>query len=481
MERPEPLKLAVRTAHVSPSLRALLAHLPGELRLDLVASTRGPWPPSVPTLIKASDSIASLRLETRFESRAACRLVARRFDRQVSVDLDDIGPSFEQVVDRLLLELLEPNELGHLLREVALVGATTSTLQLITTHMLSSYSLPHALTIMLAGITAGYCLGFNRAALFRYDAERERLVGEAAIGPDSDEEAHRIWEGVEAESQGILDLIARLDPTQPMSSRFYERVRTIAIPLDEADEEIGRALTIATPTRFRQATIRNPRLAALGTNGEFVLAPIRAHQRLLGMLFADDYFQPAPIDGVRLQQLGFFIDQTALVWENFELLARERDFARRDPLTGTLNRREFDRLAAELEGQSDIQLALIVIDVDLFKSVNDRRGHAEGDRILRAVARALGTGLREDDLLCRWGGDEFVILLPDADAAVAELVAERLVTLARERLPVTLSLGAAASPIDGEDVATLFQQADERLYRAKAAGRNRAVVSATEA
>ncbi|MCA9524357.1 MAG: GGDEF domain-containing protein [Myxococcales bacterium] len=477
MSIPNALRRAASTAHVSPALRALLSNVPDELHLTLTVGGHGPWPDPIPELVKLGDLLERLTLELHVGEDAGCRLEARHGEAQVTFVDGELGPTLESVADRLLVALLTHDELGQLMRRVAMVGSTTTTLQLITTHMLSRYDLKHALYVMLGGITAGYCLGFHRAALFRYDAETATLDGMAAIGPDSEEEAHRIWEGVEVESRSIVDLIESFDPESLSQSAFQARVETIRIPLAQADDELLRALAIREPTRFVQATIDNPHLSGLGTSGEFVLAPIRAHQRLLGLLFADNRYGRRPIDELRLTQLRFFIDQTALIWENFELLARERDLARRDPLTGALNRREFDRLAAEhLAALAPNQtMALLLIDIDQFKRVNDRLGHLEGDRILRAACRLIGSLLRENDLLCRWGGDEFVALLPSANRESAMSVAERLLKLARERLSITLSIGVAGYPEDGRDIDTLFSVSDRRLYHAKELGRDMAI------
>jgi diguanylate cyclase (GGDEF)-like protein len=162
-----------------------------------------------------------------------------------------------------------------------------------------------------------------------------------------------------------------------------------------------------------------------------------------------------------------------------------------DSLTGVMNHGaikawlETSLHRSRLEHRS---LAIIMVDLDHFKRINDTHGHQAGDATLHAVARAIHKDLRGNDQLGRYGGEEFLIVLQDADLEEAALVAERIrETIARldvrhndRRVPVTVSLGVAAT--QGEDTAqALHARADEALYRAKGNGRNRVELSAPEA
>jgi diguanylate cyclase (GGDEF)-like protein/PAS domain S-box-containing protein len=151
-----------------------------------------------------------------------------------------------------------------------------------------------------------------------------------------------------------------------------------------------------------------------------------------------------------------------------------------DALTGLSNRRRFaEHLEHELRRhQRDGRpLALLAFDLDHFKPVNDQHGHAVGDRLLAEVAQRLQAGVRELDMAARLGGDEFAVLLPGADAAVAERVARLLSQRLAEpymlgslQIRVSASIGIALCPPDGDDAATLCDAADRALYAAKAAG-----------
>ncbi len=157
--------------------------------------------------------------------------------------------------------------------------------------------------------------------------------------------------------------------------------------------------------------------------------------------------------------------------------------AHKDPLTGLPNRLAYDeRLAQEFARWKRFQnsLALLVWDIDYFKSVNDEFGHAVGDKLLKIIAGELLSGIRETDFVCRYGGEEFVMLLPGAESASASKVAEKLrkkIEACRFKfkgttIPITISCGASQFN-EGDQPEKVFDRADKALYRAKDDGRNR--------
>ncbi|OUS10561.1 diguanylate cyclase [Gammaproteobacteria bacterium 54_18_T64] len=154
-----------------------------------------------------------------------------------------------------------------------------------------------------------------------------------------------------------------------------------------------------------------------------------------------------------------------------------------DKLTGTSNRQIFDALFKQAHGHSKrnkLQLSAIMIDVDYFKKINDSHGHPAGDKVLQALAEVLKNSIRESDSLFRWGGEEFLILLPDSNVKTARRfaekirlkVAEMIFTLPPQSLPVTVSAGVASIG-DTDTADDLISRADKALYSAKENGRNR--------
>ncbi|MEO5961986.1 MAG: GGDEF domain-containing protein, partial [Thermomonas sp.] len=161
-----------------------------------------------------------------------------------------------------------------------------------------------------------------------------------------------------------------------------------------------------------------------------------------------------------------------------------RRTAEHDSLTGTQNRRSLDQaLVREFKAGrlSETALAVLFIDIDCFKRINDRLGHACGDLCIRSIAASVRGELRPADALGRYGGDEFLVLLPGQDAAAARVIAERLrkavedsvVYWQGEALPLTVSIGMAARRETDREPAMLLERADKALYAAKHEGRNR--------
>jgi diguanylate cyclase (GGDEF) domain len=162
---------------------------------------------------------------------------------------------------------------------------------------------------------------------------------------------------------------------------------------------------------------------------------------------------------------------------------RHRLEANTDSLTGVLNRRALFSLFRE----SDLVpgLAVLMFDLDHFKQINDRRGHAEGDRVLQQFARVLRDALRDDDIVARLGGEEFCVLLPNLGGEAAKVVAERIRTgfadlaipTGKDELIATVSVGLATGGSD-ESFASVLSRADAALYKAKSAGRNQVQLAA---
>jgi diguanylate cyclase (GGDEF)-like protein len=164
------------------------------------------------------------------------------------------------------------------------------------------------------------------------------------------------------------------------------------------------------------------------------------------------------------------------------LFQQVRALADTDPLTELLNRRRFSELAevefARAKRYSN-PIAVIMLDIDHFKQVNDTYGHGVGDQVLKAIAERL-RAVRVSDILARYGGEELVALCPETSAEEAERLAERLCLALRERdiettegpIPITASIGVATLERGVENLDALIDRADQALYAAKSAGRN---------
>jgi diguanylate cyclase (GGDEF)-like protein len=182
-------------------------------------------------------------------------------------------------------------------------------------------------------------------------------------------------------------------------------------------------------------------------------------------------------------------EQLSLAVGNLRLQETLRSSSERDPLTDLYNRRHLEiSLQRELARaqRHGFPVSLVMLDVDHFKDFNDTNGHDAGDEVLRNVAHVLKRHTRVEDVACRYGGEEFLIVLTscsmdDAYAkaeAIREAIAQQQVFTRGTALPrITASLGIASYPEDGDRMERLIAEADAALYRAKATGRNRIVAS----
>ncbi|MEB2233741.1 diguanylate cyclase [Xanthomonas campestris pv. campestris] len=210
--------------------------------------------------------------------------------------------------------------------------------------------------------------------------------------------------------------------------------------------------------------------------------PMSAQGTQLGFLFLS---APGPAPMPRLEIAEAAAEQLSLALSNLRLRESLRRQSIRDALTGLYNRRYLEEaLSHELArcARRDLPLSVLMLDVDHFKQFNDGQGHAGGDLLLAAVGELLLTRLRAEDVACRYGGEEFTVILPETDGKEAMRVAEQIrghiaalaVSDGQRALPrVTASIGVASFPADGELGSALIQKADAALYVAKRQGRNR--------
>ncbi len=220
----------------------------------------------------------------------------------------------------------------------------------------------------------------------------------------------------------------------------------------------------------------------LTTNANFVGIPLHAKSRVCGTLLVTHRRKAFSPDDIRV--LKILCNQAAVAIENARVYERLEQLAATDSLTGLFNRRYFHQ-ALEREvarvGRREASVALILLDIDHFKNLNDTYGHPMGDVVLKKVGEILRGALRKGDVLARYGGEEFVILLPEATyrgtGDFAERIRKSISTAALHpaggRRKVTVSVGWSIFPEDTESSKKLVELADRALYFAKDTGRNR--------
>lgn len=290
--------------------------------------------------------------------------------------------------------------------------------------------------------------------LFRDDKDVLHVVGSAGWPEDYRSALPEVTVRC-ADTPELADIIAH--PDQP---RVYD---------DQCDDPFLRAMLQAFETKM------------------IAVVPIRGEERLHGVLIAGWLAGSCPprVDEPLLRKLRGLADQTTNALDKVELLATVHRQASTDPLTGTANRRLFMERVGRAAGDAHPErpVALLFIDLDGFKGVNDTLGHAAGDELLNVVAERLRRCVRQDDLVGRLGGDEFTLLAavegPEAATELADRVVARIVepiSIQGQTLQVRCSIGVVVVSEPVPDASEVLRDADAAMYAAKKAGGNRCVL-----
>ncbi|HKJ30051.1 MAG TPA: sensor domain-containing diguanylate cyclase [Desulfuromonadales bacterium] len=217
-----------------------------------------------------------------------------------------------------------------------------------------------------------------------------------------------------------------------------------------------------------------------------IAVPLKIHKRTIGVLYLDD-FKSREFDAEKLELLSVLSSFATMSIDHARLYARTLQLACTDGLTGLYNHRQFKKTFIEEVARAkrySKPLAVILLDVDDFKKFNDTYGHPNGDIVLQEMAVMLKELLRDCDSLFRYGGEEFVTLLPETPLAEAVKVAERIRIFVETESPrfltgitkthgITVSVGVAALPDHGSDTQSLLQKVDDLMYQAKKDGKNK--------
>jgi diguanylate cyclase (GGDEF)-like protein/PAS domain S-box-containing protein len=264
---------------------------------------------------------------------------------------------------------------------------------------------------------------------------------------------------------------------------------TSHLPTTEFEANDCWALRTGHPHSVSAGDLTAPCRHAAGVSHSYHCIPILAQGESVGVLHLQATDEVPQLNSAELSFKTTFAGQIGLSIANIKLREELRTQSVRDALTGLYNRRYLEEaLERELRratraGQS---VGILMLDLDHFKEFNDTHGHDAGDTVLREAAAFLMKNVRAEDLVCRFGGEEFVIILPTADIEGARTRAERLcemvkklscVYLGQQLRMVTFSGGVAAFPLHGKTPQELMAAADAALYEAKAAGRDRIVAA----
>jgi diguanylate cyclase (GGDEF)-like protein len=361
----------------------------------------------------------------------------------------------------------------------------------ISNAMRTTLKLDEILYIILTGVTAHIGLGFNRAVLFLVNEKDKLLEGKMAIGPKTGEEANRIWKQIEKEEMGLDDLISVFQfSNSAVESEFNKSVRRVKIPLQSSNlDPLAIGVQEGMPLHLTKDNIDkykdNPLIQLLNTH-ELALVPLKAKDKVNGLIVADNFVTKEPITKDDIMILTMLGNQAGLAIQNSRLYESAVTRAHSDSLTELWNHGYFQYLLQDEMEKSramNSKLSLLMLDLDDFKALNDLFGHQAGDKVLKELAQFLKNRSRKMDYVCRYGGEEFTVILPQTDRDEAFTIAEHL-RLEIEKHPfiqrispesekkLTVSIGIASFPANGTTPSDTIAASDRALYQAKRKGKN---------
>ena len=370
-----------------------------------------------------------------------------------------------------------------LVEQLAKARQELSTLFEISNAMHKTLELEQILFIILTGVTSHTGLGFNRAMLLLLDAQGKNLEGKMGIGPDNGDEARRIWSLIDKQKMDLDDLVNSYSHSKQAlnNSLFFNQVASVKVAVVEPEGGIlAKAFCDGMPLHIKRenfASFPNDTLFTIFYSDEFVVVPLKAKDKSIGLIVADNLFTRRTITKDDIRVLMTFANQAGMAIENSQLYERAIVKSHKDSLTDLWNHGYFQyTLEDKMKNSKDRWgvLSVILADIDNFKIYNDTWGHQKGDEILAKISRIILDSSRKIDTVCRYGGEEFAIILPDSSKKDTAIIAERIrANVEQTEQKISMSLGVASFPEDGVTKDELIRSADGALYEAKRTGKNK--------
>jgi len=299
-----------------------------------------------------------------------------------------------------------------------------------------------------------------------------------------------ICKGLALERAAFFDIDAETGAIRGLTvldiSSAAPDITSIALPAPKPEEPLGKIIAGGKPSLLL-ADEGEGLLRAMDSS-EAVVSPLAAGKRTEGIVFADNYLSKRPLTSADLVSMSVLVEEAGMAFENavlYQHAQRLKTMAETDALTGLFNRRHILHLLQNEVYRSErykLPLSIAMVDIDRFKVFNDKYGHQAGDRVLRSFSRLLRKSSRNIDIPGRFGGEEFLVILPETGIESAGIYGERVRKLA-ERLGAhlkdryrecsfTISVGLTLFN-DSDDINSFIHRVDQAMYAAKQRGRNR--------
>ncbi|MFD2669999.1 diguanylate cyclase [Marinicrinis sediminis] len=356
----------------------------------------------------------------------------------------------------------------------------------ISSAMQSTFDLPTLYHTILTVMTAGFGLGFNRAFLLLVSDDKKYLVGRLGIGSMSIREGLDKWANLIHHRIDLKDLI-QLNHVQK-DLELNDVVLSMKLPLHQAGiftTALKKEQILHIQEWDESDRVQLMLKELFDIRDEFAVIPLITHHTSIGVIVVDNNIYHTPITHELLDSTIPFANQAAMAISNALTYQQTQEYAIKDGLTGLYNLRYYQSIFkqyCEAARSFRGRLAMLVLDIDYFKHYNDQNGHQNGNIVLTQFANALKTCLRSEDILFRFGGEEFVIVVPNCPedelmkhAEFVRHTIDQTYFHNQETQPnqnLTVSIGIASYPAHCKEPEHLFEAADLALFKAKESGRN---------
>jgi len=351
--------------------------------------------------------------------------------------------------------------------------------------MRTTLRLEEIVYIILTGLTAHEGLSFNRAILFLVDEDAKKINGFMGIGPMYMQEATSIWRSIEQQKMDLYDLIKTYHriKEETVKPKFMEYVQSLSFDLNEKSGFLYNVLWERGTLHIKgdkAYELKDDPLIVKLQLGEFLVASLWIKDKPEGIIIVDNYVTKKLINEADIRIFNMFVEQAAGAIENSRAFEDTLIKAHTDTLTSLWNHGYFQyKLDEELlkAKSKNYPISILMIDLDDFKKFNDTYGHIQGDEALRKVSEQLKKTVRDVDIICRYGGEEFSVILPfttkEEAFGVAEVIRKSLAENNIVGYKFTVSIGLSSYPQDGMEKDALIRKADMALYKAKREGKNK--------
>ncbi|WP_457284003.1 GGDEF domain-containing protein [Petrotoga sp. DB-2] len=484
---PEKYQPKIKSAYVNPGITLLLENFTKEVLFDFEVMIKIHFDPfKVPDnlykFIKICNSFSIFTIKNIEETNCIeeQKVELKRIQMEIVVEIN--YETFQKEESIVVYEIIKNSStlVGSMLTDILLNSSKIANVFRASKIILEkSYkpetSIDEMLYITMTAITGGFAGGFNRAILFVEDSGDFKV--HRVIGPESDREADKTYEKFETLERNIELYLSQYEVGMSYFSNLEKRIKGITIKKELLIDNdlfkyaIESHSTIKLPVSRLEEKIVN----LLDLRGEIAISPIEIDNGRLAFYLCDNRYNGKPITDDQLEILDYYAKESWMMWQNKIYQSILKKDAQIDLLTNIGNRRSYENYISSIKYLKNQKIALVMVDLDDFKEVNDSYGHEKGDTLLKKFAQLCVDNLRKKDSIFRYGGDEFVIILEGVKKEEVYSILKRINRKLKQEMNVTFSAGVAYG--NSHEIDLLFKIADQNLYMAKGQGKNKIIIN----